>query len=114
MGGWIAVFGGEISNNYVLARLKVITRGKFLWLRTISSTIVGQLVNTALFYVIALYGLLPGFDLLRGIAGGWLAKTLVEVIMTPVTYIIVKALKKAESVDYYDIDTDFNPFTLQR
>ena len=113
VGGWIAVFGGEISNNYVLARLKVATNGKYLWLRTISSAVVGQFVNTALFYVISLYGLLPGFDLVRGILGGWIAKTVVEVFMTPITYVIVKALKKAEGIDFYDRNTDFNPFTLQ-
>lgn len=112
IGGWIAVFGGDICNNYVLARLKVLTKGRFLWLRTISSTIVGQLVNTSIFYVIALSGFLPGTELLKGIAGGWIAKTLVEVFMTPVTYIIIKILKRSEGIDYYDKDTDFNPFIL--
>ena len=112
IGGWIAVFGGDISNNYILARLKVLTRGKYLWFRTISSTIVGQLVNTALFYTIALSGVMPANELIRGIAGGWIMKSIVEAVMTPFTYIIVNMLKKSEDIDYYDINTDFNPFNL--
>jgi uncharacterized integral membrane protein (TIGR00697 family) len=113
IGGWIAVFGGDISNNYILARLKVLTSGKYLWFRTISSTVVGQLVNTALFYTIALSGVLPANELIRGVAGGWIMKSIVEAAMTPFTYIIVNKLKKSEGIDYYDIDTDFNPFTLK-
>ena len=113
IGGWIAVFGGDISNNYVLARLKVLTNGKYLWLRTISSTIVGQLVNTTLFYVIALSGVLPASELLTAVAGGWIMKSFVEAIMTPLTYIVVNTLKRVEGIDHYDRDTNFNPFSLK-
>lgn len=113
VGGWVAVFAGDISNNYILARLKVLTNGKYLWLRTISSTIVGQIVNTSLFYAIALSGVLPGDVLLKGIAGGWIMKSIVEILMTPFTYIVVNWLKKAEGIDYYDRDTNFNPFALE-
>jgi uncharacterized integral membrane protein (TIGR00697 family) len=113
IGGWIAVFGGDISNNYILARLKVLTNGRYLWLRTISSTIVGQLVNTTLFYTIALSGVLPASELLTAVAGGWIMKSFVEIIMTPLTYIVVKILKRVEGIDYYDRDTNFNPFSLK-
>lgn len=110
VGGWLAVFLGDISNNYVLARMKVITNGKFLWLRTIASTIVGQGVNTTVFYVVALSGVLPSNVLIVGILAGWVMKTVVEAVMTPFTYAIVHFLKVKEGVDYYDKDTNFNPF----
>ncbi len=113
IGGWIAVFLGDICNNYLLAKLKVMTNGKYLWLRTISSTIVGQLVNTSAFYIIALGGVLPGDSLVEGILAGWIFKTIIEVAFTPITYLIVKKVKKIEGVDYYDRETDFNPFSLK-
>ncbi|MBT3230817.1 queuosine precursor transporter [Candidatus Uhrbacteria bacterium] len=113
LGGWIAVFVGDILNNYTLAKMKVWTKGKFLWMRTISSTIVGQLGNTALFYVIALYAILPNNVLLTSIVAAWLLKVAVEVVLTPVTYIVVKWVKKVENEDHYDTDTDFNPISLQ-
>ncbi len=112
MGGWLAVFAGDISNNYVLAKLKVLTRGKLLWLRTNGSTLVGQLVNTAVFYGIALSGGLQANVLMKAILAGWLIKSAVEAIMTPVTYWIVGNLKKKENVDFYDVDTDFTPFIV--
>jgi queuosine precursor transporter len=110
VGGWIAVFAGEITNNYVLAKLKVLTNGKFLWVRTIGSTFVGQLINTVLFYMIALYGVLPTQLLLSAIISGWLIKVLVEIVFTPLTYFVVSRLKKLENQDYYDEKTNFNPF----
>lgn len=112
LGGWIAVFAGDIANNYVMAKMKLFTNGSYLWLRTISSTIVGQGVNTALFYVIALYGILPGNVMLQAILMGWLLKVLVEALMTPVTYAVVNYLKRVEGTDQYDRDTDFNPFII--
>jgi uncharacterized integral membrane protein (TIGR00697 family) len=113
IGGWLAVFAGEISNNFVLAKLKVATSGKYLWLRTISSTIVGQLVNTAIFYVVALGGILPTTVLIQAILVGWVAKTLVEVVFTPFTYFVVTQLKRIEGIDFYDRTTDFNPFSFK-
>jgi uncharacterized integral membrane protein (TIGR00697 family) len=110
LGGWIAVFAGEILNDFVMARLKVISSGRHLWVRVISSTVVGQFVNTALFYTIALYGVLPTSLLVESILTGWLLKTAVEVVMTPATYIVVGKLKRAEDEDYYDTNTKFNPF----
>jgi queuosine precursor transporter len=112
LGGWLAVFTGDIANNFTLAKLKVITEGKFLWIRTISSTIVGQLVNTAVFYSVALSGILPNPILFQSILIGWLLKTLVEIVFTPITYIIVSYLKRIENEDFYDRDTNFNPFNL--
>jgi queuosine precursor transporter len=112
-GGWVAVFAGEITNNFIMARLKVNFDGKYLWLRTISSTIVGQLVNTGVFYIIGLYGILPSNILLEAIIAGWILKVIVEVIATPVTYRIVSWLKRAESVDHYDRTTNFNPFAIR-
>lgn len=114
IGGWIAVFAGEISNSYVLAKLKILCNGRWLWLRTISSTIVGQFVNTVAFYTIALSGVLPWNVLLEAITTGWLIKTAVEVIFTPLTYLVVGYLKRIESEDYYDRDTNFNPMIIER
>ncbi len=113
IGGWLAVFAGDFSNNFCLAKLKIITKGKFLWLRTISSTIVGQLANTAVFYTVALSGKIPNNLLLQSIMAGWIIKTCVEVLFTPVTYVVVGWLKKVENEDYYDRDTNFNPFIFK-
>jgi queuosine precursor transporter len=112
VGGWLAVFAGDVANNFTLAKLKIITNGRWLWLRTISSTVVGQLINTAVFYIVALYGVLPNNILLQGIIAGWIIKTIVEIAMTPVTYAVVDYLKRVEGVDHYDRNTNFNPFIV--
>jgi len=113
IGGWLAVFAGEISNDYVMAKLKILSKGKLLWTRTISSTIVGQLVNTIVFYVIGLYGILANNILFQAILTGWLLKVFVEVIFTPLTYMVVGWLKRNEGEDYYDTNTNFNPFKFK-
>jgi hypothetical protein len=113
MGGWIAVWVGGILNDYVLAKMKVWTKGKHLWLRTITSTIVGEGANTVLFYTIALYSVLPNNLLVSSIISGWFLKTVVEIVFTPVTYWVVAKLKKAENEDHYDVDTDFNPLVIK-
>lgn len=110
IGGWIAVFVGEILNNYVLAKIKIWMRGKYLWIRTIASTVVGQCANTVLFYLIALYAVLPTNLLITSILSGWLIKVFVEILFTPITYKIINTLKKRENEDYYDTETDFTPF----
>ncbi len=110
LGGWIAVFAGETANNYVLARMKVLTGGKWLWTRTIGSTLVGQGVNTLLFYVIGLYGTLPNDALLTAILAGWAFKVAVEAACTPFVYIVVARLKRIEQEDHFDRHADFNPF----
>ena len=113
LGGWIAVWVGGILNDFILAKMKVWTRGKYLWTRTIGSTIIGEGANTVLFYVIALYAIIPNNLLVTSILSGWFLKVLVETIFTPVTYFVVNKLKKLENEDYYDKETDFNPFILK-
>lgn len=110
----VAYFAGEFSNSYVLARMKVLTRGRFLWTRTIGSTLVGELVDTAIFVAIASFvGVFPWSLALTLIVSNYIFKVGIEAIMTPLTYRIVGALKQAEHEDYYDINTDFNPFKLE-
>lgn len=113
IGGWIAVWVGGILNDYVLAKMKIWTHGKHLWSRTIGSTIVGEGANTILFYIIALYSIIPTNLLITSILSGWLLKIAVEVIMTPVTYQVVAKIKKVENEDYYDYKTNFNPLKLE-
>jgi queuosine precursor transporter len=112
LGGWIAVWAGGISNDYVLAKMKIWTRGRYLWTRTIGSTLVGEFFNTSLFYVIALGGVLPQNVLIAAILTGWLFKVVVEVVLTPWTYFVIRKLKAAEQEDFYDYHTNFNPFVL--
>ncbi len=106
----VAYWAGEFSNSYTLARMKVLTKGRWLWMRTIGSTVVGEGVDTLLFVMIAFWGVLPGELLLSVVLSNYVFKTGLEALMTPVTYQVVSFLKKAETEDYYDIDTDFNPF----
>ena len=112
LGALVAVWAGSIVNDYVLAKMKVWTNGKHLWARTIGSTIFGEGINTVLFYVIALYGIIPNDLFWKAILSGWILKTLIETVMTPVTYWAVAKLKKLENEDYYDKDTNFNPFII--
>jgi uncharacterized integral membrane protein (TIGR00697 family) len=105
-----AFFAGEFSNSYLLAKMKVWTNGRHLWMRTIGSTIVGELVDTSLFVSIAFLGVLPSGTLIAVIISNYIFKTVVEILFTPVTYRIVRWLKRQENEDYYDRDTDFNPF----
>lgn len=113
VGGWLAVFLGDISKDYILAKMKIWTRGKLLWSRLIGSTVVGQFVNTTVFYVIGLLGILPTNALLQSILMGWFLKSGVEIIMTPVTYAVVRRLKTDEGIDYYDYSTNFNPLIIR-
>lgn len=103
---------GAFANSYVLARLKVRTRGRWLWLRTLSSTAVGQGLDTLVFLPIAFYGVLPNDVLLATLVSNYVFKVLVEVAATPVTYAVVGSLKRAEGKDAYDRGTNFNPFAL--
>ncbi len=108
----LAYFSGEFSNSFTLAKMKILTKGKWLWTRTIGSTIVGEFVDTMLFVLIAFWGILPSSLLITVIISNYVFKTGVEALFTPVTYKIVKFLKKVENEDYYDYKTDFNPFKL--
>ncbi len=100
---------GEFLNSIVLARLKVRTAGRFLWIRTISSTIVGEGADSAVFITIAFAGIFPPGDLGSAILAQWLFKVAYEVLATPLTYLIVNWLKRAEHEDYFDRNTNFNP-----
>lgn len=110
--GLAAFFAGDICNSYVLAKMKIWNGGRYLWARLVAATLAGEGVNTALFYGIALRGVLPGRLLGRAVLMGWALKVLVEVIMIPLTYRIVRVLKHLENVDYYDRGTNFNPFIM--
>jgi len=111
----LAFWVGDFVNAYVLARMKVITRGRWLWTRTIGSTIAGEAIDSALFYPLAFYGsgIIPDDKLLLVMTAQFIAKVGVEVAFTPVTYKVVGFLKRAEREDYYDRQTNFNPFTLK-
>jgi uncharacterized integral membrane protein (TIGR00697 family) len=109
----IGYWAGEFSNSFVLAKLKILTKGKYLWTRTIGSTIVGEGVDTALFVTIAFIGNIPVFTLVVAILSGYFFKVCYEVIATPITYKIVKFLKKEEGVDWFDYKIDFNPLRLK-
>ena len=108
----IAYFAGEFSNSYILAKMKVLTRGKWLAARTIGSTVAGQAVDTIIFVMVAFAGIYPNSLLLVIIVSNYVFKVLMETVLTPVTYKIVNSLKKAEGVDHYDRVTDFNPFKM--
>lgn len=111
----VAYFCGEFVNSFVLAKMKLITQGRWLWTRTIGSTLFGEAVDSALFYPLAFYGsgIIPDDKLPLVMMAQFIVKVGVEVVLTPLTYKIVGALKRAENEDYYDRDTDFNPFTLR-
>jgi uncharacterized integral membrane protein (TIGR00697 family) len=108
-----AYFAGEFSNSYVLAKMKIATRGRWLWSRTIGSTLVGEAVDSTIFFIIAtLLGVFPGELIISLIVTNYILKVGIEVLLTPITLAVVRALKKAENEDYYDYNTDFNPFRL--
>ncbi len=111
-GSLIAYFCGEFSNSFTLAKMKVLTQGRWLWTRTIGSTLIGEGVDTLLFVTIAFAGTLP-WDLFWSVVlSNYLFKVGLETLMTPATYRIVAFLKRAEQEDVYDVDTDFNPFKI--
>jgi queuosine precursor transporter len=106
----LAYWCGEFANSFTLAKLKLLTGGKYLWTRTIGSTVVGQAVDTTVVMFAAFYGLRSVSTILRLIVAGYLIKVIYETLMTPVTYALVNYLKRTEGVDYFDRDTNFNPF----
>jgi uncharacterized integral membrane protein (TIGR00697 family) len=113
IGSLIAFFCGELCNSFVLAKLKIRTKGKHLWMRTIGSTIVGEGVDSIIFYPIAFYGIWPNDLLLKVLISNYCIKVAWETLITPFTYLLVNALKRAEHEDYYDLGTDFNPFSIK-
>ncbi len=104
---------GDFVNSFVLAKMKILTKGRFLWARTIGSTIVGQLVDSAIFYPVAFLGIWTPGTMLGVIMFNFLFKVSVEVLCTPITYLVVGTLKRAEKEDYYDHETNFTPFSLK-
>jgi uncharacterized integral membrane protein (TIGR00697 family) len=113
LGSMLAYWVGDFLNSYVLAKMKVWTSGRFLWTRTISSTIVGQGADSLIFYPFAFYGIWSPEKMGQVVLFNWLFKVSVEVLWTPITYLVVHWLKKAEQEDYYDRDTNFTPFSLE-
>jgi uncharacterized integral membrane protein (TIGR00697 family) len=104
---------GEFVNSFVLAKLKLVTSGKFLWIRTIGSTILGEIADSVVFYPVAFFGVWSNEQLISVMIGNYFIKVLWEVFATPFTYVIVGFLKRAEHEDFYDRETDFNPFILE-
>ncbi len=109
----LAFWCGEFTNSFVLAKMKIFLAGRFLWMRTIGSTVVGEFVDSLIFYPLAFLGHWETSLVIQVMLSNYVIKVLWEVLMTPVTYRIVAFLKKHENVDYYDRNTNFNPFTLK-
>ena len=111
----IAYFCGEFANSFVLAKMKILTAGRHLWSRTIGSTLVGEAVDSSIFYPLAFYnsGIIPNDKLPAIMLAQFGLKVAVEVVFTPVTYKVVSFLKRAENEDHYDRKTNFNPFVLK-
>ncbi len=107
----LAFWAGEFVNSFVMAKMKVWTRGRALWSRTIGSTVVGQGVDSLIFYPIAFLGIWTTEAVIAVMVTNWLLKVVWEAALTPVTYAVVGALKQAEGVDLFDIETDFSPFS---
>lgn len=112
-GSMIAFWCGSFANSYVMAKMKIWSAGRWLWMRTIGSTLVGEAVDSGLFYVIAFYGIWPDAQVATIALAQYLLKTGWEIVMTPVTYRVVAFLKRAEQEDWYDRNTDFTPFRVR-
>lgn len=109
----LAYWAGEFSNSYVLAKIKIWMEGKYLWVRTIGSTIIGQVIDTAVFVIVSFAGILPASVIIQTMISGYLFKVFYEAAVTPLTYLIVGFLKRKEGVDVYDRKTNFSPFKLR-
>ena len=113
MASFVAYLIGEFANAFVLAKLKIATHGRWLWMRTIGSTVVGQALDSVVFVTLAFAGIVPAGTLAGIVAGQWLVKVVYEAAATPLTYAAVAWLKSREQVDTFDYDTDFNPVRLR-
>jgi uncharacterized integral membrane protein (TIGR00697 family) len=109
----VAYWGGEFTNSYTLAKLKLFTKGRWLWTRTVGSTVTGQAVDTATVVIIAFWGT-PWRTIDSVIFWSYITKVIYETLATPVTYAVVAWLKRSEGVDVFDENTDFNPFSLRQ
>ena len=113
IGSILAFLVGDFVNSLVMAKMKIVTRGRFLWTRTVGSTVAGQGVDSLLFYPIAFAGVWSATTMLQVILFNWFFKVTIEALMTPVTYGVVGFLKRQEQEDFYDTSTDFTPFSLR-
>ena len=114
LASFLAYLVGEFANSYVLARLKIATHGRWLWTRTIGSTLVGQALDSGVFITLAFVGTIPAAEVATAIVTQWLAKSCYEALATPITYGVVAFLKRREGLDVYDYDTNFNPILIGR
>lgn len=111
---FLAYLLGEFANSFVLAKMKIATEGRWLWMRTIGSTLVGQGLDSMVFISLAFWGAMPSKTLVTAIVTQWLAKSIYEAIVTPLTYVTVNFLKRREGLDVYDHETSFNPLSIFR
>jgi uncharacterized integral membrane protein (TIGR00697 family) len=109
----IAFWCGEFANSYVMAKMKLLTDGRWLWTRTVGSTVVGQAVDTVIIMVLAFAGQVPAGAIFKLIVSSYLGKVLYEVLATPLTYVVVNFLKRREGIDTFDHGISFNPFRLE-
>lgn len=109
----VAYWCGEFANSFTLAKMKLLTKGRYLWTRTIGSTVVGQAVDTTVVIFVAFYGTRPLSVIGNLVLSGYLIKVVYETLMTPITYAIVNFLKRTEAVDYFDYRTNFSPFATE-
>ena len=112
LASFLAYLVGEFANAFVLAKMKIATRGRWLWARTVGSTLVGQALDSAIFMTVAFAGVIPGEALAAAILTQWLAKSAYEAAATPLTYAVVGFLKRRDAADFYDTETRFNPLAL--
>jgi hypothetical protein len=110
LASFVGYWAGEFSNSYIMAKMKIFTRGAYLWTRTIGSTLVGEGVDTVLFVLIAFWGIFPSEILLITGLSGYAFKVFYEILATPLTYLAINFLKKKEHCDVYDYKTSFSPF----
>ena len=111
---FLAYLAGEFANSFVLAKMKIATGGRWLWMRTIGSTLVGQGLDSLVFITLAFAGTIPVSALVLTIVTQWLAKSIYEAAVTPFTYVVVKFLKQKEGLDAYDHNTRFSPFSISK
>lgn len=108
----LAYFAGEFTNSMILSRLKILTKGRYLWTRTIGSTLIGEGFDTVIFCMVAFYGVLPASVFTAVLISNYIFKCAVEIIFTPLTYLIVRTLKRKEKTDVYDYGVNYNPFQV--
>ena len=114
LASFVAYLVGEFTNSFILARLKIATQGRWLWTRTIGSTLVGEGLDTLIFISIAFWGIIPSQLMITTILTQWIFKVTYEIVATPFTYLVVGFLKRRENLDAYDYHTNFSPFLFRR